>query len=232
MGQARAQRQRQSNVTHRKRVQLCAMQSATSQLRRAYFAQAGVAISRYSIMFDQVVKHVEPMWDAAPKNIKDIRYADDLVQAIACVQGKSVAWSDLIEQHERILIRASRDRFEEVDSILLVRRMFVDLKRCSESDSCDSQLSLRNYYGTSSLRGWLCRCLAHAMNEFAYGNKIINDRPMRFCEHCSEALGWDAIESKLPNTLPKVKPKHEAAAHETQALAVGGSGTAQGSSGQ
>lgn len=202
MGQAQAQQQRQSNLTHRKRVQLCAMQSATSQLRRAYFAQAGAAVARYNIMFEQIVKHVQPMWKEAPKYIKDIRYADDLVQAVACVNGSGVAWADLIEQHERMLIRASRDRFEEVDSIILVRKMFVDLKRCSESDSCKEQLSLRNYYGNSSLRSWLCRCLTEAMNELAFGKKIIDDRPMRFCEYKPQTLGWDAIESKLPNVYP------------------------------
>ena len=199
MGQAQAQRQRQSNSAHRKHVQQTALQNATSQLRRAYFAQAAEAVARYRIMFDRVITHVKPMWDATPRNTKDIRYADDLVQAIACIEGMSVAWADLVEQHERILIRASGDRFEEADSILLVRKMFVDLKRCSESGSCDSQLSLRNYYGTSSLRSWLCRCLAQAMNEFVYGDKLIDNRPLQFCEHCDQSLGWDAIESKLPN---------------------------------
>ncbi len=228
MGQPQTQRQRQANSAHRKRVQQTAMQNATSQLRRAYFAQASQAVARYNIMFDRVVEHVKPMWEATPRNTKDIRYADDLVQAIACVEGMSVAWADLVEQHERILIRASRDRFEEADSILLVRKMFVNLKRCSESGACETQLSLRNYYGTSSLRSWLCRCLAQAMNEFVYGDKSIANRPMRFCEHCAESLGWDAIESKLPNTLPKT----QSTAHVAQQVAIGSNVSAGGSSGQ
>ncbi|MCH8822703.1 MAG: hypothetical protein IH984_04260 [Planctomycetes bacterium] len=225
MGQPQTQRQRQANSTHRKRLQQTAMQNATSQLRRAYFAQASQAVARYNIMFDRVVEHVKPMWDAGAKINKDIRYADDLVQAIACVDGMSVAWADLVEQHERILIRASGDRFEEADSILLVRRMFVDLKRCSESGACDLQLSLRNYYGTSSLRSWLCKCLAQAMNQFVYGHKMIDNRPMRFCEHCFESLGWDAIESKLPKALPNAQGK----ANVAQQVAIG-SGVSTGNS--
>lgn len=220
MGHPQAQRQRQSNSAQRKRVRHNALQNLTSQLRRAYFAQASQAVARYNIMFDRVVMHVKPMWDAEPRNTKDIRYADDLVQAIACIDGKSVAWADLVEQHERILIRASRDRFEEADSILLVRRMFVDLKRCSKSASCESQLSLCNYYGTSSLRSWLCRCLAQAMNKFVYGDNMIDNRPMRFCEHCEQSLGWDAIESKLPKDMTKdmtrTLPKTQAEAHVAQ----------------
>ena len=133
---------------------------------------------RYAVPFDRVETHVE---DAARLGVtvpmKRVRYVDDLLHAIACVDNAPLAWSDLVDQQERMLIRACRQRLEETEAILQVRRLFVELRRGTASSDAAEDAggpSLRRYLGDLSLRGWLCRRLIEqierphriAMDEF------------------------------------------------------------------
>ena len=198
MAQARAPRQKSNGARRRKRRTHSGWSDITSQLRRAYFAHAGELAVRYGITFDRVAQHVRRGWNREPAlSIKGVRYAEDLVHAVACIDGVGLAWSDLVDQHERMLIRACRDRLDETDSILVVRRLFVQLRRESLGASEDRPGSLCDYVGTCSLRGWLCRCLAEAMSEALSDQPNHSARPMRFTDHQSALVSW--LESPIPS---------------------------------
>ncbi len=198
MAQARAPRRKSNGARRRKRRTQSGWSDITSQLRRAYFAHAGELAMRYGITFDRVAQHVRRGWNREPAlSIKGVRYAEDLVQAVACVEGVGLAWSDLVDHHERMLTRACRDRLDETDAILVVRRLFVQLRRESLGDSEDRFGSMRDYVGTCSLRGWLCRCLADAINEALRVQPDHSVRPMRFTDHQSAVATW--LESPIPS---------------------------------
>ncbi len=198
MAHARAPRQKSNGGRRRKRRTHSGWSDITSQLRRAYFAHAGELAVRYGITFDRVAQHVRRGWNREPAlSIKGVRYAEDLVHAVACIDGVGLAWSDLVDHHERMLTRACRDRLDETDSILVVRRLFVQLRRESLGASEDRPGSLCDYVGTCSLRGWLCRCLAEAVNDALSGRPNHSARPMRFTDHQSALVSW--LESPTPN---------------------------------
>ena len=90
-----------------------------------------------------------------PAGSYTIRYVEDLIHAVACLDGIDLAWRDLAEQHERALMRSCQDRMEEADEVVLVRRFFASLRR--EPGRCpgDDRLTLSRYDGTSSLRRWI-----------------------------------------------------------------------------
>lgn len=186
MAQVKTPRPKSNGARRRSRRQRSAWSDATSKLRRAYFAHAGELAMRYGVTFDRVAQHVRCGWNREPALIvKGIRYAQDLVHAVACVDNVGLAWSDVADHHERMLIRACRDRLDETDAILVVRRLFVQLRRTSTGGPEARGRSLRGYLGTCSLRGWLCRCLADAMNDAIAAPPNRPVKPMRFCEHKS-----------------------------------------------
>ncbi len=197
MAQVRAQRRNSTGALRRRRRRETAWTDATSQLRRAYFAQAGELALRYGITFDRVAQHIHRGWNTEPALfVKGIRYAEDLVHAVACVDGVSLAWSDLSDHHERMLMRACRDQLDETEAILVVRRLFVELRRTTSSTTEARTTSLERYLGTCSLRGWLCRCLAEVIS-----NTIADQhgpaRPMRFCEAKVNFKAWDDLSSTI-----------------------------------
>ena len=186
MAQVKTPRPKSNSARRRSRRQRSAWSDATSKLRRAYFAHAGELAMRYGVTFDRVAQHVHRGWNREPALIvKGIRYAQDLVHTVACVDGVGLAWSDIVDHHERMLTRACRDRLDETDAILVVRRLFVELRRTSTGEPEARGTSLREYLGACSLRGWLCRCLADAMNDAVADppNRLV--KPMRFCDHKS-----------------------------------------------
>ena len=141
---------------------------------------------RYGITFDRVAQHVHRGWNREPALIaKGVRYVHYLVHAVACVDSVGLAWSDVADHHERLLIRACRDRLDETDAILVVRRLFVELRRTSTGEPEARGMSLREYLGTCSMRGWLCLCLADAMNDAVAAGPHRPVKPMRFCDHKS-----------------------------------------------
>ncbi len=197
MAQVRAPRRKSNGARRRKRRTQSGWSDITSQLRRAYFAHAGELAMRYGITFDRVAQHVRRGWNREPAlSIKGVRYAEDLVHAVACVEDVGLAWSDLVDHHERMLIRACRDRLDETDAILVVRRLFVQLRRQSIGASQNRSRSLCEYLGTCSLRGWLCRCLAEAIQDALAVQPDLSVRPMRFSDHQSAVASW--LESPIP----------------------------------
>lgn len=129
---------------------------STCDLRRAYFAEAGEIAIRYGVVFDRIQEHV---YAAGLRerhlSMLPIRHIDDLAQAVACVEGVELAWSDLIEHHERALVRACREQSQTTDSIVFVRRFYAELRRRSRCDHDRRPPSLRSFVGARSLRRWL-----------------------------------------------------------------------------
>ena len=162
---------------------------------------------RYGVTFDRVAQHVHRGWNREPALIaKGIRYAQDLVHAVACVDNVGLAWSDVADHHERMLIRACRDRLDETDAILVVRRLFVELRRTSTGEPHARGMSLRGYLGTCSLRGWLCRCLADAMTDAVAASPNPPVEPMRFCDHKSPRQTWQPLGTTTAGPAPTAAP--------------------------
>ncbi|MHC4429692.1 MAG: hypothetical protein ACYS0D_13970 [Planctomycetota bacterium] len=124
-------------------------------LRRAYFAQAAEIAIRYGVLFDRIVEHVRGAEALQPRRTPySIRYVEDLVHAAACAGGQDLAWRDLIEQHERALVRSCTEEFDPTQAIVLVRRFLAGLQRDTLTEG-DDTWSIRRYEGTRSLRRWL-----------------------------------------------------------------------------
>lgn len=133
----------------------------TSDLRRAYFGQAGEIALRYGVPFDRVLDHLHLLQAEHPHNaIPVVRYLEDLIHAVACVDGLDLAWRDLAERHERALIRACRHWLEATDAIVFVRRLLAGLRRDQEP----GVQPLRRYDGSCSLRRWLGDRIVGALN--------------------------------------------------------------------
>jgi len=125
-------------------------------LHRAYFAEAGEAAARYGITFGQLIEHLHQARPSARRIAYDrVHYIADLVHAVACVEDVGVAWMDLSQMYEPWLVRVCRNRAQESDPIVLVRRLLRDLHRRNRAMSTPDQPSLRNYVGTYALRSWL-----------------------------------------------------------------------------
>lgn len=131
----------------------------TAQLRRAYFAQAADAASRYGVIYERILIH---LWRArrrmARLPLRAIAHVEDLVQAIACVDDVALAWSDLIQQNELALVRVCQRRLGDADAIVCVRRLFAELRsqgRLPGLNGARSALSLESYVGVQPLRNWL-----------------------------------------------------------------------------
>ena len=209
MAQVKTPRRKSTGARRRSRRQRSAWSEATSKLRRAYFAHAGELAMRYGVTFDRVAQHVHCGWNREPALIvTGIRYAQDLVHAVACVDNVGLAWSDVADHHERMLIRACRDRLDETDAILVVRRLFVELRRTSTGDPEARSTSLRSYLGTCSLRGWLCRCLADAMNDAVAAPPDRPVKPMRFCDHKSPPQTRYPLGTRTAGPATTVAPAH------------------------
>ncbi len=154
----------------------------TAELRVAYFAQAGEIALRYGVVFERIVRHIREA-EAYHAHLRSlpIRYIDDVIHAVACVDGTDLAWRDLNEHHERPLVRTCRQRFDPTESIVLVRRLFATLRRDSSDGEASHSPTLRSFDGSSSLRRWLRdrigECLEapggfSAENEQVAGNRL------------------------------------------------------------
>lgn len=122
-----------------------------AELRQAYFSQAGAVAARYGVRFDRVMEHLRTARARYPHlAIPVLAHVDDLVHAVACVDGCDLAWRDLGDAHERGLIRACREWMDGTDAIVLVRRLFAELRH-----QVPGIQPLRTYDGTCPLRKWL-----------------------------------------------------------------------------
>ena len=94
----------------------CCPQTAT-ELRRAYFAQAGETATRYGVRFERVLDHLDVLrLQHSQQSIPVVRYLEDLIHAVACLDDVDLAWRDLGERHERALSRACRQRMPSSSS--------------------------------------------------------------------------------------------------------------------
>ncbi|MHC4317982.1 MAG: hypothetical protein ACYTE6_05420 [Planctomycetota bacterium] len=138
----------------------CCPQTAP-ELRRAYFAQAGETATRYGVRFERVLDHLDVLRLQHPQqSIPVVRYFDDLIHAVACLDDVDLAWRDLGERHERALIRACRHWLEATDAIVFVRRLLAGLRR----DGQPGVQTLRTFDGSCSLRRWLGDRIVGALN--------------------------------------------------------------------
>ncbi|MHC5008032.1 MAG: hypothetical protein ACYTGF_11805 [Planctomycetota bacterium] len=143
----------------------CCPQTA-SELRRAYFAQAGEIAMRYGVRFERVLDHLGELRGVQPQHsIPVVRYLDDLIHAVACVDGVDLAWRDLTDRHERALIRACRHWLDATDAIVFVRKLLAGLRRDRELEV----QKLRSFDGSCSLRRWLGDRIVGALNRSGSG---------------------------------------------------------------
>jgi hypothetical protein len=126
-------------------------------LRRAYFG-AGVASARYGVGFDRLVRHLDDLGAASRPSSRVPRCVEDLLHAIACVDGSALAWMDLTERYERLLVRRSATQIGPTAAIVAVRRLFSELRRETGRGGTPG-LSLRSYRGDLPLRQWLADAL-------------------------------------------------------------------------
>lgn len=135
---------------------------ALTRLRRSFFALSGAAAMRYEVSFEQIVEH---LWRARCRHgrlpLRSIVFIEDLVHAVGCLGGSSLAWTDLREEYERPLIRQCLSRIEESDAIVFVRRYLRQLQqRCLDgSDVSD----LDEFIGDRPLRVWLGELVSDAL---------------------------------------------------------------------
>lgn len=175
----------------------------------AFFAEAGLAAMRYGVVFDHVVAH---LWRARrhrprPIELAAIRHVEDLVVAVACAEGSSTAWVELIEHFEPILVRRAQPRIGETRSLLLVRRMLTDLRaaRCADG-------GISTYIGERPLRAWLTdRVLAEASTlsrEKKAPHAEVRTRGGTTLQRSDAAepavRWWDGLD--LPACLPITRP--------------------------
>jgi hypothetical protein len=137
-----------------------------SELRRAYFAHAGEIAMRYGIRFERVLDHLETLRLEHPQHsFPAVRYLDDLIHAVACLDGVDLAWRDLGEQHERALTRACGQWLEATDAIVFVRRLLAGLRTNGQS----GVQTLSSFDGSCSLRRWLGDRIVGALNRSGEG---------------------------------------------------------------
>jgi hypothetical protein len=132
--------------------------AAISRLRSNFFATAGEPAVRYGITFDRLLSHIREARKAGRQvMIRHITHLDDLVHAVACIDGVGLAWAELAERYERQIVRRCRHRLDEIDATVLTRRMFAQLRHQEDfaiQGEGEGSL-LRGYLGTRPLRTWL-----------------------------------------------------------------------------
>jgi hypothetical protein len=127
------------------------------RLRSAFFARAGDAATRYSVTFDQVLRHLWAARRTHPRLLlRMVTNIDDLVLAVGCLHNDGRAWSDLTEQYERSLVRRGRISPEDIETTVQARRFIASLRR----DALAHQCALARYAGTRPLRTWLADVFA------------------------------------------------------------------------
>jgi hypothetical protein len=148
-----------------------------------YFAQAGEIAMRYGVRFERVLDHLDILRLQHPQqSIPVVRYFDDLIHAVACLDGVDLAWRDLGEQHERALVRACRHWLEATDAIVFVRRLLAGLRGNGQSVA----QTLRSFDGSCSLRRWLGDRIVGALNRSGAGLRPV--RPADLDQPCEARM--------------------------------------------
>ncbi len=142
-----------------------------SRLRREYFAEVGATALRYEVSLERAIEHVLDQ-PGAPGTM---RYLDELLLIIACLDDHPRAWQDL-ESYEQALLGAPRLGDSEIDATLRVRRYFAALRQAVRLGDRQSMLvrGLAMYRGERPLRAWLLDGIASYRPE-----EIIDHPPCR-----------------------------------------------------
>ncbi len=130
-----------------------------ARLRSAYFSRAGELAARYNIAFDRVIVHLWRLRHRQPKLfLRNVAHVEDLVMAIACLDGCGRAWTDFSELHERTLARRCRECQDDLEATVQVRKFIAAMRR----DALAGRSSFMNYPGTRPLRTWAGDAFQHA----------------------------------------------------------------------
>ncbi len=117
--------------------------SSIRRMRQTYYALAGESGSRYGVSFDRLLWH---LWQLrrtrGPIRLRSVKYLEDLVLVIACLDHHGGAWADLIDQYESMLVRRCTERVGEVQAILLVRRMLRRLKNAPHAGAAGGPVAV------------------------------------------------------------------------------------------
>lgn len=130
---------------------------ALRRLRRDYFAQAGEAALRYDVTLDRLVKHLRALRRREPgrPRIRRVRYVEDLVLAVGCLDGHPRAWADLPTIYETSIAGLVSLHEETIPALLGVRRLFASLRQEIEEAGVAEVSTLSRFAGDRSLRTWL-----------------------------------------------------------------------------
>lgn len=173
--------------------------NSLAALRRAYFAQAAEAAARYHVSFDRIVQHLWELRRRQPHyRLRLTNAVDDLVHAIACVDEVGLAWADLASRFERPLIRRCRQAHDEISATILVRRMFVDLRKSNSSHGSLLLPSMRGYLGDRPLQQWLADRLSVIQTRLAL--EQVRRKPRASRQHAvrAESAPWWVAEPASP----------------------------------
>lgn len=138
-----------------------------ARLRRDYFSVAGETAMRYEVPLDRAVQHVLDQ-PGAPGSM---RYLDELLLVIACLENHPRAWQDL-EAYEMILLSAPRLGDSEIDATIRIRRYFAALRMAIRHGERQSLLvrGFAMYRGERPLRVWLLDNVAGYRPDETFGH--------------------------------------------------------------
>lgn len=127
-----------------------------ARLRRDYFASAGESAKRYSVTLDRLVEHLE----AQPGTPPIVRYVEELLLAVACLDGEARALRDL-RSFEPLLLRTPRLGATEIDAAVRIRRFLALLEAAATTGATEASTfrSFAAYRGDRPLRLWLLKCM-------------------------------------------------------------------------
>jgi hypothetical protein len=167
------------------------------RIRREWFARAGSVAVRYGVLLDEAIDHLRRANLAeTPGPARALSFLEDLVCSVACVRGHPGAWQDLWERHESILLRASRLRLGDVESVLATRRFWRELHAVTTLSESDREgladrdglpPSLAEYVGVRPLRVWLSDRLLEQIDRQLVSLRF--ERPVRRPAADAEATG-------------------------------------------
>ncbi len=142
---------------------------ATAFLRRAFFADAGDAATRYGVSIEDVLQHCADAFDVDLLDTPVLRMAaaeriagnlEDVLLAIGCIRRDPRAWHDLDDELRPMLARMCELRVDEIESMLqssrflrAVRHRTLELDPEDEGD--DGTPRLQEFTGLQPLRSFL-----------------------------------------------------------------------------
>lgn len=122
-------------------------------LRREFFTRAAASAARYGVTPDRLIEHALTLRTETPlRAARLLAHLDDLTHATACIDQSALAWSDLVEMHELVLIHVCAERLGEAEGIVHVRRFLA----CLRNGTIRGEgLTMAAYSGQRPLRHWL-----------------------------------------------------------------------------